>query len=93
MVVLGVPKGPGGVAVVVRPAQEPTAAGAGGTTGPWGAGGVRLLPENLYGGIHRGTGPTGRREIGRIVQTAGGECPGKREKRERNRSAITAMGL
>lgn len=70
VVVLGVPEGPGGIAVVVRPAQEPAAAGAGGTTGPWGAGGVRLLPENLYRGIHRGTAPTGRRENGRRVQTS-----------------------
>lgn len=90
MVVLGVPEGPRGIAVVVRPAQEPAAAGAGGTTGPRGAGRVQLLPENLYGGIHRGTAPTGRRETGRRVQTAGGEYAGKRRERERNRSAITA---
>lgn len=90
VVVRGVPKGPGGIAVVVRPAQEPAAAGAGGMTGPWGAGGVQLLPENLYGGIHRGTARTGRRETGRRVQTAGGKYAGKREERERNRSAITA---
>lgn len=60
MVVLGVPEGPGGIAVVVCPAQDPAAAGAGGTTGPRGAGGVRLLPENLYGGIHRDTAPCGQ---------------------------------
>lgn len=34
MVVLGVPEGPGGVVVVVCPAQGPAAAGAGGATGP-----------------------------------------------------------
>lgn len=60
VVVLGVPQGPGGIAVVVRPAQEPAAAGAGGTTGPRGAGRVQLLPENLYGGIHRGNSPHGQ---------------------------------
>lgn len=60
MVVLGVPEGPGGVVVVVCPAQGPAAAGAGGATGPRRAGGVRLLTENLYGGIHRGHGPHGQ---------------------------------
>lgn len=69
VVVLGVPEGPGGIAVVVCPAQDPAAAGAGRTTGPRGAGGVRLLPENLYGGIHRDTAPAGRREIGRIADS------------------------
>jgi len=62
VVVLGVLKGPGTIGLVVCPAQEPAAAGAGGTTGPRRAGGVQLLPENLYRGIHRGTAPTGRRE-------------------------------
>lgn len=57
MVVLGVPKGPSGIAVIVRPAQGPAAAGAGRATGPRCAGGVQLLPENLYRGIHRGHGP------------------------------------
>jgi len=55
--VLGVPEGPGGIAVIVCPAQGPAAAGAGGPTGPRHAGGVQLLPENLHRGIHRGHGP------------------------------------
>lgn len=53
---LGVPKGPSGIAVIVCPAQGPAAAGAGRATGPRHAGGVQLLPENLYRGIHRDHG-------------------------------------
>lgn len=83
MVVLAVPKDPSGIAVIVCPAQEPATACAGGPAGPWGAGGVWLLTENLYGGIHRGTVP--RREGGRPggMHTAGGKNAGKREERER----------
>lgn len=84
MVVLAVPKDPGGIGVIVCPAREPAAtAGAGGPAGPRGAGGVWLLTENLYGGIHRGTVPTGRRETRGRVHTAGGENAGKRRERER----------
>lgn len=74
VVVLGIPEDPGSIAVIVCPAQEPAAAGAGGTTGPRGAGGVQLFPENLHRSTHRG-----RRETCRRVQTAGGEYPGERE--------------
>lgn len=90
MVVLAIPEGPSGIAVIVCPAREPAAAGAGGSAGPWGAGGAWLLTENLYGGIHRGTVPTGRRETRRRVHTAGGKYAGKREERARNRSIFTA---
>lgn len=83
MVVLGVPKGPGGIALIVRPAQHPAAAGARGTTGSRGAGGVWLLTENLYRGIHRDTDPSGRSETERRVQRAGDEYAGKREEREK----------
>lgn len=85
MVVLAVPKAPGGIAVIVCPALEPAAAGAGGSAGPWGAGGAWLLTENLYGGIHRGTVPTGSRDTRRRVHTAGGKDAGKRGERERNK--------
>lgn len=86
VVVLGVPKGPGGIALIVRPAQDPAAAGAGGTTGPRGAGGVRLLTENLYRGIHRGTAPSGGKETERREKRAGGEYAGKREEREKKKN-------
>lgn len=82
MVVLPVPKDPSGIAVIVCPGRGPAAAGAGGLAGPRGAGGVWLLTENLYGGIHRGTLPTGRRETRRRVHTAGGKYAGKRGGRE-----------
>lgn len=85
MVVLAIPEGPSGIAVIVCPAREPAAAGAGGSAGPWGAGGAWLLTENLYGGIHRGTVPTGRRETRRRVRTAGGKYAGKREESKKQK--------
>lgn len=81
---LGIPEGPSGVAVVVCPAQEPAAAGTGGTTGPWGAGGVWLFPENLYGSIHRGTSPTGRR-----LQAAGEASMLERGEREKETEVLS----
>lgn len=86
VVVLCVPKGPSGIALIVRPAQHPAAAGARRTTGSRGAGGVWLLTENLYGGIHRDTDPSGSSETERRVQRAGDEYAGKREEREKKQA-------